>query len=117
MPAPAAPPAAGVEGRRFYLGRRHVREAAGDDPLVVDWRADIARPFYRAHRGDPMRVLRRRRFGHDGAELTAFEDELLTRPAGDATPDGDAVVPSGGLLEREIERPRSGPMRDIVATI
>nr|WP_235947955.1 hypothetical protein [Candidatus Frankia alpina] len=114
VPAPAA---AGVEGRRFYLGRRHVREAAGDDPLVVDWRADIARPFYRAHRGDPMGVLRRRRFGHDGAELTAFEDELLTRPAGDATPDGDAVVPSGGLLEREIERPRSGPMRDIVATI
>ncbi|WP_235826453.1 HelD family protein, partial [Candidatus Frankia alpina] len=112
-----APAAAGVEGRRFYLGRRHVREAAGDDPLVVDWRADIARPFYRAHRGDPMGVLRRRRFGHDGAELTAFEDELLTRPAGDATPDGGAVVPSGGLLEREIERPRSGPMRDIVATI
>ncbi|WP_261563364.1 HelD family protein, partial [Frankia tisae] len=108
--APAAPAATGAEGRRFYLGRRHVREAAGDDPLVVDWRADIARPFYRAHRGDPMGVLRRRRFGHDGAELTAFEDELLTHPRA-------AVVPAGGLLEREIERPRSGPMRDIVATI
>ncbi|WP_374215901.1 ATP-binding protein [Frankia sp. AiPs1] len=145
--------AAEAAGHRFYLGRRHVRESAGDDPLVVDWRTDVARPFYRAHRGDPMGVLRRRRFGYDGPELTAFEDEPLTGPAatpvavatGASVPPGAAVgsdeavagfvgtvagpvdaaagiapgtaPAAGGLLEREIERPRSGPMRDIVATI
>ncbi|SNQ52210.1 DNA helicase [Frankia canadensis] len=107
------PHAASLPGQRVYLGRRHVREAAGDDPLVVDWRAEVARPFYRAHPGDPMGLVNRRRFGHDGGELTAFEDEPLTRPAAaDAEAGG-----SGDLLRREIERPRSGPMRDIVATI
>lgn len=103
--APAAP------GHRVYLGRRHVREEAGDDPLVVDWRADIARPFYRAHPGAPMDVHRRRRFGFAGGELTAYEDELLAAGAADEPGTG------GSLLEREIQRPRSGPMRDIVATI
>ncbi|WP_462186799.1 HelD family protein, partial [Frankia sp. CcWB2] len=117
------PDAPRVPGQCFYLGRRHVREAAGDDPLVVDWRTEVARPFYRAHPGDPMGLTVRRRFGYDGAELTAFEDEPLVprRPAagkpaaGKAA--GEATGPAGGLLDREIERPRTGPMRDIIATI
>ncbi|WP_241251421.1 HelD family protein [Candidatus Protofrankia californiensis] len=97
-----------VPDQRIYLGRRLVREAAGDDPLVVDWRAEVARPFYRAHPGDPMGLTARRRFGFDRGELTAFEDEPLTAATSTV---------SGKLLEQEIERPRSGPMRDIVATI
>ncbi|CAO5185375.1 putative ATP-dependent DNA helicase [Frankia sp. AiPs1] len=133
---------AAVAGRRFYLGRRYVRESAGDDPLVVDWRADVARPFYRAHRGDPMGVRTRRRFGYDAGILTAYEDEpvmttdppapsggtspsvAMADPAGTPGPPTTAqavpaqgVVRAGSLVEREIERPRSGPMRDIVATI
>ena len=43
---------------------------AGDLPLVVDWRADIARPFYRARPGDPHGLVGRRRFGFQGAALT-----------------------------------------------
>ncbi|MGX5657439.1 HelD family protein [Geodermatophilus nigrescens] len=90
----------------FHIGRRHVRDAAGR-PVVIDWRAPMSRPFYRASAADPQGLVRRRRFGFSGGELTGYEDELLG-----AGEEGD-----GALLREEIERPRSGPMRDIVATI
>jgi hypothetical protein len=90
----------------FHIGRRHVRDAAGR-PVVIDWRAPMSRPFYRAGAADPQGLVRRRRFGFSGGELTSYEDELLG-----AGEEGD-----GTLLRQEIERPRSGPMRDIVATI
>ncbi|WP_340560497.1 HelD family protein [Streptomyces sp. GSL17-111] len=96
-------------GHRYYIGRRHVHDAAGD-PMVVDWRAPVSQPFYRASRRDPQHVALRRRFGYTAGELTAYEDEHLTDPAA-------ADERAGALLQREIERPRVGPMRDIVATI
>ncbi|CAL9501370.1 hypothetical protein SUDANB70_03455 [Streptomyces sp. enrichment culture] len=95
-------------GERFYIGRRHVHDADGD-PMVIDWRAPVSQPFYRASRTDPLDVALRRRFGYTGGDLTAYEDEHLNDPA-------EAAGPSR-LLQREIERPRVGPMRDIVATI
>ena len=90
----------------FHIGRRHVRDDAGD-PVVIDWRAPMSRPFYQATAADPQGVDRRRRFGFAGGELTGYEDERLA--SGDDGP--------GEFLRAEIERPRSGPMRDIVATI
>jgi DNA helicase IV len=99
----------------FHIGRRHVSDEAGD-PLVVDWRADISTPFYRASRTEPMGVRRRRRFGFTHGAMTAFEDEDLT--ADSASPsDEHSDILTSSILEGEIERPRSGPMRDIVATI
>ncbi|MFD7508203.1 HelD family protein [Streptomyces sp. NPDC059853] len=95
-------------GRRFYIGRRHVHDAHGD-PMVIDWRAPASQPFYRASKTDPQDVGLRRRFGYDGGELTAYEDEHLTDP--------EEAERSSALLQREIEKPRVGPMRDIVATI
>ncbi|MCE7079112.1 ATP-binding domain-containing protein [Streptomyces sp. ST2-7A] len=110
-------------GRRFHIGRRHVHDAQGD-PMVIDWRAPISQPFYRASPADPQGVALRRRFGYEGGELTALEDEPLTGPGarstdgdGDGDGDGSGTVTGGNLLLREIERPRVGPMRDIVATI
>ncbi|MBA2553336.1 MAG: AAA family ATPase [Geodermatophilaceae bacterium] len=91
----------------FYIGRRHVRDDRGD-PLVIDWRAPMSTPFYRATSADPQGVRLRRRFGFAGARLTSYEDELLEV--------GGRTEESRILLE-EIERPRVGPMRDIVATI
>ena len=91
----------------FHIGRRHVSDDRGD-PVVVDWRAPISTAFYRASPSAPMGVELRRRFGVDRGRLTAYEDEHLT--AGDATQ-------RSGILAAEIERPRSGPMRDIVSTI
>ncbi|MFN0282787.1 MAG: HelD family protein [Kineosporiaceae bacterium] len=96
------------DGARWYIGRRHVADPDGD-PVVVDWRADVSRAFYRASRAEPLGVVRRRRFGVDQGRLTAYEDEHLTDPA--------EAEGRSEILAHEIERPRVGPMRDIVATI
>ncbi|MER5990640.1 HelD family protein [Streptomyces viridosporus] len=106
--APGSEQAEGAEGEQFYIGRRHVHDADGD-PMVIDWRAPVSQPFYRASRKDPLDVALRRRFGYTGGALTAYEDEHLSDPS--------AADTAGKLLQQEIERPRVGPMRDIVATI
>ena len=99
---------------RWYIGRRHVADSHGD-PVVIDWRADVSTAFYRASRAEPMGVSLRRRFGIDRGQLTAFEDERLDR--GDGDPATAGSVFRSQILAGEIERPRVGPMRDIVATI
>ncbi|HEY5836257.1 HelD family protein [Streptomyces sp.] len=106
--APGSETAEGASRESFYIGRRHVHDTEGD-PMVIDWRAPVSQPFYRASRTEPMDVRLRRRFGYTGGELTAYEDEDLSDP--------DASDTAGRLLQAEIERPRVGPMRDIVATI
>ncbi len=102
----------GVAGHSFHIGRRHVHAPDGT-PAVIDWRAPVSRPFYRASGADPMNLALRRRFGFSGGELTAYEDEPFTTDRSAALIDHQ---PSRILID-EIERPRSGPMRDIVATI
>jgi DNA helicase IV len=100
-------------GDRFYVGRRHVEDARGD-AVVVDWRADVSVPFYRATWADPMGVDLRRRFALDGPELVGLFDEDF------ADPDAQGAGGGGGVpdpLLAELERGRTGEMRDIVATI
>jgi DNA helicase IV len=99
-----------LNGERWYIGRRYVSDENGD-PLVIDWRATMSRSFYRADRRHPLGVRRRRRFGLENGHITAYEDEYLV----DGSPASTAA--RGEILAREIERPRVGPMRDIVATI
>ena len=112
-----------IAGHSFHIGRRHVHAPDGT-PAVIDWRAPVSRPFYRASAADPMNLALRRRFGFSGGELTAYEDERFTDEAAGGTGAGEedrsAHSPRTGpsqILITEIERPRSGPMRDIVATI
>jgi DNA helicase IV len=102
-----------LPGEQFHIGRRHVHDPDGH-PVVIDWRAPVSRPFYRASPAEPMGLAHRRRFGFSGGELTAYEDEdfSLGRP-----PPPGAAAPVSRILIDEIERPRSGPMRDIVSTI
>lgn len=114
----------------FHVGRRHVGDESGD-PVVVDWRAPVSTAFYRASPAEPLGVVRRRRFGVDRGRLTAIEDERVGGPSGpdgsagsggdtprDVTDGaGDPASTGGSLLAAEIERPRTGPMRDIVSTI
>jgi len=104
--------ATGLE--EFHIGRRHIRDDSGD-PVVIDWRAPMSRPFYQATPAQPLGVALRRRFGFAGAELTSYEDEALTTAAQRSGADPDSRL--GQLVVEEIERPRAGPMRDIVATI
>src|SRR3954470_18344743 len=92
----------------FHIGRRHVRDES-NNPVVIDWRAPVSRAFYRATPDDRMGVRLRRRFGFAGGEISSFEDEHLDR--------GEELGLASDLLREEIERPRVGPMRDIVATI
>ncbi|GAA0731541.1 hypothetical protein GCM10010199_48090 [Dactylosporangium roseum] len=93
---------------RFCIGRRHVTDERGE-PLVLDWRAPVSRAFYRASARDPQGAQIRRGFGFSVGELTSFEDVHLDR--------GEELGTASRILTEEIERPRVGPMRDIVATI
>lgn len=105
----AAPePGAGPVTGRYHIGRRHVSDQLGE-PLVLDWRAPASRAFYQASARDPQGVRTRRRFGFAGGDLTSFEDEHLDQ--------GEEFGTTSKILIEEIERPRVGPMRDIVATI
>jgi len=108
----------GIAGHSFHIGRRHVHAPDGT-PAVIDWRAPVSRPFYRASAAEPMNLALRRRFGFSGGELTAYEDELFGAGADGQPRSAEETrksAPSRILID-EIERPRSGPMRDIVATI
>jgi DNA helicase IV len=103
----------GEDGARWYVGRRHVEDDRGD-PVVVDWRADVAVPFYRATAVDPLGLRCRRRFMMTGRRLDDLVDEVFD--------DADSVDAAhhGGIpdpLLAELERERTGEMRDIVATI
>ncbi|MEU3194524.1 ATP-binding domain-containing protein [Streptomyces sp. NPDC006992] len=117
-------------GQRYYIGRRRVSEHPSAPPLVLDWRAPVSRAFYQATAVHPQGVGSRRRFGWapegtgTAADLTGLEDERLAEPprepAGEG-PDSPGTAGEPALASRivagEIERPRVGPMRDIVATI
>jgi DNA helicase IV len=95
----------------WYIGRRHIEDDR-HDPVVVDWRAPIAAPFYRATSVDPLGVAFRRRFTLDDGDIVAYLDEHLDDP--------DEGEVAGGIPDpvlAEIGAERSGEMREIVSTI
>src|SRR5690606_39801754 len=92
----------------LYASCSHVMDSNANRK-VIDWRRDAARAFYRATRRDPLGVVLRRRYGFADGELTSYEDEHLL--------DVDEADVTSRIVTEEIERPRVGPMRDIVATI
>ena len=95
-----------------YVGRIGVRDA-DYEPLVIDWRARAAEPFYRATPSDPMQVVRRRVLRCSGDRVVGIEDDLLDSDHAD-----DALVIIGeGALMAALSRARGHTMRDIVATI
>ncbi|HUR18227.1 MAG TPA: AAA family ATPase [Acidimicrobiales bacterium] len=98
------------DGEAFHIGRLAV-SSEDQEPLVVDWRAPVAEPFYRATGVHPMGLFRRRHFATEGPRLLGIEDEVF----GDG---GEELeVAGGGALLSALERSRSGRMRDIVATV
>ena len=99
---------------RWYVGRLAV-EDEGHTPLVVDWRAPVAEPFYRATAVEPMGVVRRRHLiTRKGREVTGLDDEVFDQLA--VEDEGLRVAGEGALLAA-LERNRTGRMGDIVATI
>ena len=102
-----------TDGSYLYVGRVAVADEHGD-PLVVDWRAPAAEPFYRALPHDPMGVVRRRHFRWRQGELFGLEDEVFdVSAAGEA---GLHLVGEGALMAA-LDAPRTGRMQDVVATI
>jgi hypothetical protein len=97
------------DGDTYRVGRLGVRDE-DRQPLVVDWRAPAAAPFYRATPGEPLGLDRRRVIVCEGPKVVALDDEVLSKK------DIDGVVGEGALL-RSLSRERGEHMRDIVATI
>lgn len=98
---------------RLYVGRLAVDDA-DRTPLVIDWRAPVAEPFYRATAIEPMSVIRRRHFVTHGADLIGLDDEVFD--TGAASEAGFQIVGEGALLAA-LDQERTGRMHDIVATI
>ncbi len=140
MVAPAVPDGAPTE--TFHIGRLAIHDA-DHEPLVVDWRAPVAEPFYRATGMDPQGLVLRRHLALDGRTVVGVEDERFGPPgaegasgaegangsAGRTADDGaqnrgggqllTGDLPIGGpaALLAALDRARSGHMGDIVATI
>ncbi|HET9690263.1 MAG TPA: AAA family ATPase [Acidimicrobiales bacterium] len=102
-------------GETFHIGRLAVSDD-DQEPLVVDWRAPVVEPFYRATGAHPMGLRRRRHFLADGARLLDLEDELFDAGGGDGVAVGLGLSGSQVLLAA-LTRARTGRMRDIVATV
>jgi DNA helicase IV len=111
----------GEGGDSFYNGRLAVADEQRE-PLVVDWRAPVAEPFYRATGRSPMGLVRRRHFSTRGRQLLAIEDELFGESAG--LLGGELAIEDDGIeirgqstLIAALEEARTGRLSDIVATI
>lgn len=99
-----------------YIGRIGLFDEDRDrDPLLIDWRAPAARPFYLATAVSPDGVTRRRHLRTRGRKLTGIDDEVLDLDAGDAS--GREDVTGEAALLSALNAGRTGRMRDIVETI
>ncbi|MFG2706601.1 HelD family protein [Streptomyces sp. NPDC048386] len=105
-----------TSGTRHHIGRIGLRlDDAERTPVLVDWRAEVARPFYLATGHTPMGLRRRRHIATDGRRVTSLHDEILDlgdrERTGHEDPSGDAV------LLAALNSARTGRMTDIVQTI
>jgi DNA helicase IV len=101
-----------LDGGRVYLGRLGLFRDDGDEPLLVDWRAPVARAFYTATAAVPQGLRRRRHLTTRGRTVVALDDELLDPDsAGDSGLVGEAALLAAAAAER------TGRMRAIVTTL
>ena len=102
-------------GDRWYIGRRHVEDDKSD-PVVVEWRAPIAEPFYRATVAEPLGLVRRRQLLVEQGQILTMADDVFGAGAVEDDATGPRVRGREALLA-ELDRSRTGEMFDIVATI
>ncbi|MFF2504549.1 HelD family protein [Streptomyces sp. NPDC058067] len=103
-------------GAVHHIGRIGIRaDDTAHTPILIDWRAPVARPFYLATGHTPMDIRRRRHLTTEGRTVTALHDEILDlgdeERTGFEDPTGDAV------LLAALNSARTGRMGDIVQTI
>lgn len=98
------------DGETYHIGRLGVRDDL--EPLLVDWRAPAAEPFYRATSGEPLGVVRRRVIICRGQQVIDLDDDVLSVDGV-----GDLRVLGEGALLAALRRSRGPHMRDIVTTV
>jgi DNA helicase IV len=114
-----------LSGETGYIGRIGLFDGENDyEPLLLDWRAPAARPFYVATAATPENMRRRRQFHTLGREVVDFTDEVLGRPhtddfggSGGSSPQACSSERGDAALLAAVNAPRGEGMRDIVATI
>ncbi|MGW2715250.1 HelD family protein, partial [Streptomyces sp. NPDC001356] len=105
-----------ADGRKHHIGRIGLREDDAErTPVLIDWRADVARPFYLATGHTPMGLRRRRHIASEGRTVTSLHDEILD--LGDATRTGHEDPSGDAVLLAALNSARTGRMSDIVQTI
>ncbi|MFG2127512.1 HelD family protein [Streptomyces sp. NPDC048751] len=105
-----------TSGAGHHIGRIGLRTDDADrTPILIDWRADVARPFYLATGHTPMGLRRRRHITTEGRRVTALHDEILD--LGDATRTGHEDPTGDAVLLAALDAARTGRMHDIVQTI
>lgn len=105
-----------ASGTAHHIGRIGLRaDDAERTPVLIDWRADVARPFYLATGHTPMGLRRRRHIATEGRRVTALHDEILD--LGDETRTGHEDPSGDAVLLAALNSARTGRMSDIVRTI
>ncbi|MCT9138795.1 HelD family protein [Streptomyces violarus] len=105
-----------TSGVTHHIGRIGLRtDDAERTPVLIDWRADVARPFYLATGHTPMGLRRRRHIATDGRQVTHLHDEILD--LGDETRTGHEDPTGDAVLLAALDSARTGRMSDIVQTI
>ncbi|MFC7825364.1 HelD family protein [Streptomyces sp. NPDC057375] len=105
-----------TSGEGHHIGRIGLRaDDAERTPVLIDWRAGVARPFYLATGHTPMGLRRRRHITSEGRTVTALHDEILD--LGDETRTGHEDPSGDAVLLAALNSARTGRMGDIVQTI
>ncbi|MBT3167870.1 AAA family ATPase [Streptomyces sp. Vc74B-19] len=105
-----------TSGQTHHIGRIGLRaDDAERTPVLIDWRAGVARPFYLATGHTPMGLRRRRHIATEGRRVTDLHDEILD--LGDDTRTGHEDPTGDAVLLAALNSARTGRMGDIVRTI
>ncbi|MDH2387283.1 AAA family ATPase [Streptomyces sp. HNM0663] len=104
------------DGRTHHIGRIGIRADDSErTPLLIDWRAPVARPFYLATGYEPLGLRRRRHITTEGRTVTGLHDEILDLD--DDTRTGYESRDADEVLLAALNSARTGRMADIVQTI
>lgn len=103
-----------LDGICRYVGRIGLSDDE-QNPLIMDWRADAAAPFYRATATEPAGVVRRRNIATANRTVTGLDDDVLIIDA--LTDETRQTVTGNDSLLTALDAARTGHMRDIVSTI
>ncbi|MEV0703498.1 AAA family ATPase [Saccharopolyspora sp. NPDC050389] len=103
-------------GETFHVGRLGLFDEDNEyEPLLLDWRAPAARPFYLATAAARDGVRRRRHLRTSWRKVLDYEDEVLDLDA--AEQGSDLGLAGEATLLARLDARRTGQMQDIVATI